>query len=124
MGSGIILVGYAFSEASARQVGGVFYLGSIAICAGLLASSIIMRNWTRESRADVGEEQFWRDLEPLIFDQERIDRAADECATVLRALDLRGSLHILDAGCGPGRHAHQFAFMGHNVEGIDVINYL
>lgn len=78
----------------------------------------------RNQVIDMNEERFWRDLEALIFDQERLDRAPDECAVVLRTLGIEQPAHILDVGCGPGRHSHQFALLGHHVEGIDTITYL
>lgn len=125
MGLGIVLVGYAFSVASVREVAGLFYSGSIAICAGLLALSLfVWRRTETEQIVDSKQEQFWRDLEPLIFDQERLDRADDECSMVLAALDINEKARILDAGCGLGRHAHRFALLGHHVEGIDAVTYL
>src|SRR5439155_8412629 len=36
------------------------------------------------------------------------------------ALSLRPGDHLLDVGCGPGRHAHAFAARGVDVVGIDI----
>ena len=36
------------------------------------------------------------------------------------ALSLQSDAHILDVGCGPGRHANEFARRGYTVHGIDI----
>lgn len=69
-------------------------------------------------------ERFWRDLEPLIFDQDRLQNAAEECRTVMAILGIGATSRILDIGCGVGRHANHLASLGHHVEGIDKIPYL
>lgn len=43
MGLGIILVGYAYSVASTREISAIFYLGSIAICSCILMASLLVR---------------------------------------------------------------------------------
>lgn len=76
------------------------------------------------STVEATSERFWRDLEPLIFDQDRLHNAAEECRTVMAILGGGTSSSILDIGCGVGRHANYLASLGHHVEGIDKIAHL
>jgi cyclopropane fatty-acyl-phospholipid synthase-like methyltransferase len=45
---------------------------------------------------------------------------AQEVAFLVDALELRPGMRVLDAGCGPGRHAIALAQQGINVVGIDL----
>jgi SAM-dependent methyltransferase len=45
---------------------------------------------------------------------------AQEVAYLMTALDLKPGDHLLDVGCGPGRHAHALAAHGIVVHGIDI----
>lgn len=76
------------------------------------------------STVESTKEQFWKDLEPLIFDQDRLQNAAEECRTVLAMLGAGAGSRILDIGCGVGRHANHLSSLGHHVEGIDKIPHL
>lgn len=123
MGLGMLTVAYAFSVGSVGWISALFYLGSIVSC--LLLITLSARGKSRRAEIiNATDERFWQDLEPVIFDQERIDRAPDECLRVLDALNIRGRLRILDVGCGLGRHALCFAHMHNHVEGIDSVPYL
>lgn len=43
-----------------------------------------------------------------------------EVTALIAALGLEGGMRVLDVGCGPGRHANEFARRGIEVHGIDI----
>ena len=43
-----------------------------------------------------------------------------EVTFLMKALDLKSGMKLLDVGCGPGRHSHLFAREGINVLGVDI----
>ena len=43
-----------------------------------------------------------------------------EVAFLIKELDLKPGMKLLDVGCGPGRHSHLFARAGITVLGIDI----
>lgn len=45
---------------------------------------------------------------------------SQEVSYLMEALGLRVGDRVLDVGCGPGRHAHEFAARGLRVHGIDI----
>lgn len=67
---------------------------------------------------------FWSGLSDVLFPESRWEAAVGEVAEVL---DLGGlsnrpaPLDVLDLGCGPGRHALEFARRGHRVAGVDLM---
>jgi len=61
----------------------------------------------------------WRDLAPVIFTQERNDKAVGDVEQILTSMPLPPGASVLDVGCGVGRHALAFAHRGFQVTGID-----
>jgi len=45
---------------------------------------------------------------------------SQEVAFIIERLGLTPGMRILDVGCGPGRHAYEFARLGFRVHGIDI----
>ena len=43
-----------------------------------------------------------------------------EAAFLIKELNLKPGMKLLDVGCGPGRHSHLFAKAGITVQGIDI----
>ena len=66
-------------------------------------------------------ESFWIDTAPVVFTPERWAQAAGEVEQVCKLIDIPKGAAVLDVGCGPGRHALEFAKRGHRVTGIDAI---
>jgi SAM-dependent methyltransferase len=64
------------------------------------------------------DEEFWRDMYPFLFHEERVAAAADEVDQLLELTDSDGR-HVLDLCCGPGRHAVELARRGYLVTGVD-----
>ena len=48
------------------------------------------------------------------------DTQINEARSVLKLLDVKGPLRILDLACGTGRHAIYWAEQGHRVTGVDI----
>ncbi len=71
-----------------------------------------MKNWHEQER-------FWVELSPLFFTEESWTSAINEVDAIERLLRLSTKDRVLDLGCGPGRHAINFAKKGYNVTGID-----
>ena len=64
------------------------------------------------------DEDFWRELYPYMFPQERLAAGSDEVAQILAITAFSGDA-VLDLCCGPGRHSVAFALKGHAVTGVD-----
>lgn len=63
---------------------------------------------------------FWDTFEPLMFDTERMQGAETDVENILNMVQPAPNSHILDAGCGPGRHSVELARKGFRVTGIDL----
>lgn len=65
------------------------------------------------------EDQFWELFAPFMFPEERILATPVEVDMVLDLIQPTLGAHILDLGCGPGRHSLELARRGYQVTGID-----
>ena len=65
------------------------------------------------------QDEFWRFMGPLLFDENRISAAPEEVELAVNLLDLRPGASVLDLCCGVGRHAVEFASRGFLVTGLD-----
>jgi SAM-dependent methyltransferase len=63
-------------------------------------------------------EEFWRELYPFMFPEERL-QVANEQVEQLLALARCSGRAVLDLCCGPGRHSVAFEQRGYNVTGVD-----
>ena len=78
------------------------------------------------------DESFWRTFGPLMFGPEQFNEAEQQTEDLLRGLGLNSRsgadpsqpLHVLDLGCGPGRHALPLARAGLKVTAVDTSEYL
>ena len=68
-------------------------------------------------------EEFWRDLYPFMFSEERFAAAREEVTSILALTRCEGG-SVLDLCCGPGRHCLEFAQLGFNVTGVDRSRFL
>lgn len=64
-------------------------------------------------------EEFWAELQDVIFDEDRVRRGEREASELERLVGLERPGRILDMCCGPGRHAIPLAARGHQVTGVD-----
>lgn len=71
-----------------------------------------MKNWCEN-------DDFWRTLEPFLFDEENLKAAPAEVGQMIALVDLAPESSVLDLCCGLGRHALEFARKGHYVTGVD-----
>jgi SAM-dependent methyltransferase len=62
---------------------------------------------------------FWEETAPFLFSPERRKAAVGEVETILRLLELKPGMAVLDLGCGVGRHALELARRGFTVTGVD-----
>jgi SAM-dependent methyltransferase len=69
------------------------------------------------------DESFWRSFYPVMFSDERFQRAEDQVEKVLKLTDFRGR-DVLDLCCGPGRHSILLARRGFRVTGVDRTRFL
>ena len=63
---------------------------------------------------------FGSDAYTLVYDHRDEDEAKRLVDFVEREIDPADGAHILDVGCGRGRHARAFARRGYNVTGVDL----
>lgn len=64
-------------------------------------------------------EAFWHDMEAVLFTADRWKAAEMEAAAVATLTGAKAGDALLDLGCGPGRHALNFARLGYRVTGVD-----
>ncbi len=68
------------------------------------------------------DREFWVELYPFLFPEERLKGAAEEVARVLTLVG-KPVRSALDLCCGPGRHALALAKRGIRVTGVDKTSY-
>jgi len=68
------------------------------------------------------DSRFWNSFDVLMFDAERWDAAEKEIDGMMKLAGSSPPEHILDLGCGPGRHSLEMAGRGFRVTGIDINN--
>lgn len=64
-------------------------------------------------------DDFWETWASRIFDRVRWGNAPAEVDNVIRLLGISQGAHVLDLGCGPGRHSMELARRGFQVTGVD-----
>ncbi|MGW7074689.1 class I SAM-dependent methyltransferase [Streptomyces sp. NPDC054866] len=64
-------------------------------------------------------EDFWAELQDVIFDEDRMHRGDREAVELEKLVGLDSPSRIVDMCCGPGRHAIPLARRGHHVIGVD-----
>ena len=65
------------------------------------------------------DDGFWKTWAPVMFTQERFEKAAAEVDQTLKLLNIKPGAAILDLCCGPGRHTIELARRGFMVTGVD-----
>ncbi len=66
------------------------------------------------------DDTFWEDIAPFLFTDIRCGEGARrEVEQVIALSNVSPGAKILDIGCGPGRHAMEFARRGFSVTGVD-----
>ena len=65
------------------------------------------------------DDEFWRDLGPILFTPDRWERAGGDVDQILQLLDPAPGASILDLACGPGRIALELARRCFRVTGVD-----
>ncbi|UCG32571.1 MAG: class I SAM-dependent methyltransferase [Phycisphaerales bacterium] len=71
------------------------------------------------------DDAFWDTMAPVLFTEERWKQAPVEAGQILELMEIPEGAAILDMGCGPGRHAVEFAGRGYRVTGVDrTVKYL
>jgi SAM-dependent methyltransferase len=66
------------------------------------------------------DDTFWEDISPFLFTDVRCgEEAGREVEQVIALSSVPPDAKILDIGCGPGRHAMEFARRGFSVTGVD-----
>jgi SAM-dependent methyltransferase len=65
------------------------------------------------------DDAFWDTMAPVLFTEERWKQAPGEVGQILKLIELPEGAAVLDMGCGPGRHAVEFAARGYLVTGVD-----
>jgi len=63
---------------------------------------------------------FWKNVEPILFHQQRLNNTADEVEKVLSLVGIKPGGQVLDLCCGVGRHSLELARRGFEVTGIDI----
>lgn len=69
------------------------------------------------------DDGFWSNFGPLMFNEDTFAQGRDEVQQLLERVDLESG-HVLDLGCGPGRHALPLARAGLQVTAVDTSDVL
>jgi len=70
-------------------------------------------------------DDFWEIMAPKLFGRGQWTKAPAEVDNVVRLLGISRGAHVLDLGCGPGRHSTELARRGFQVTGVDrTVTYL
>jgi SAM-dependent methyltransferase len=75
-----------------------------------------MREWFEN-------EDFWREMYPYMFDEQRFAAADEQVGKILKLTGIRRGA-VLDLCCGPGRHSMALAKRGFQVTGVDRTRFL
>lgn len=68
-------------------------------------------------------EELWKAFYPFMFSAERFAAGRSESKAIARLVGMEHG-HLLDLGCGPGRHAIPFCEAGFQVTGVDSSEFL
>ncbi len=66
------------------------------------------------------DKSFWKTFASTLFNQERLDVAAEEIDRIIELLDIEKGAKILDLCCGIGRHSLELARRGYSIVGVDL----
>ena len=78
-----------------------------------------------ESKPWHEDDFFWETWGPVMFTERRLAATATEVEGVVSLTGIRPGAHVLDLGCGIGRHSLELARRGFKVTGVDrTIHYL
>ena len=72
-----------------------------------------------QSQAWFEDDNLWETLDGIFFTSKRWGMAVEEMDDLIRTLDLKPGIEILDLCCGPGRHSIDLARRGFKVTGVD-----
>jgi SAM-dependent methyltransferase len=72
---------------------------------------MVMKEWFEQ-------DDFWKDLYPFMFSEERLDAAKDDVEQLLTLSGFKKG-KVLDLCCGPGRHTVEIAKRGIDVTAVD-----
>jgi SAM-dependent methyltransferase len=64
-------------------------------------------------------DELWAELEPALCDESMLQAAVTEARQAAALLRVEPGAHLLDLGCGPGRHAIELARLDYRVTGVD-----
>ena len=65
------------------------------------------------------DDSFWETWQSYMFTERRITGAVDEVTKIIKLMDIRAGVNILDLACGTGRISLEFARRGFRVTGVD-----
>ncbi len=65
------------------------------------------------------DDDLWQELLPVLVDPSALSAASGEAADAARLLQVQPGVHLLDLGCGPGRHSLALTGLGYRVTGVD-----
>jgi len=65
------------------------------------------------------QDDIWAIIEPALFSSINMGHAVEQVDNIIKLIELKTDMHVLDLCCGVGRHTLELARRGYRVTAVD-----